>query len=193
MNKLKLTFGILSLVIAFGLVFANLALPPESLWFDLGYGNMPWAPPIIFAIVGIVLVVISWEGNKKTGQEEKPTKVVNPAKASLNKRIETTFWGLYLIMLAGWWLVPKETAPKGIWSIAVGLLLLSLNAVRYFNNIKLSGFTSLLGILSILGGIVELTGLADLNGAMLIIVLGVYLILKPWLDKQGFFGNAEED
>lgn len=32
----------------------------------------------------------------------------------------------------------------------------------------------------------------DLGGALLLIVLGAYLILKPWFDKQGLFGKAEE-
>ena len=193
MNKIKLILGILCLVAAFGLVLANLALPPENIWFDLGYGNMPWAPPIIFALIGIVLLATSWRGDIKTAAEVKPVKTIDPEKAALNNRIETTFWGLYLIMLAGWWLVPKETAPKGLWSIAVGLLLLSLNAARYWSKLKMSGFTTVLGILSLLGGIVELIGLVDLDGAVLLLVLGAYLILKPWFEKQGFFGKAEED
>jgi hypothetical protein len=35
-------------------------------------------------------------------------------------------------------------------------------------------------------------GWADLNGAFLLIILGVYLVLKPWFEKNRLFGKAEE-
>jgi hypothetical protein len=125
-------------------------------------------------------------------QTSKPTPVVNPEKATLNKRLETAFWGLFLIMLGGWAFIPKGNVPNGLWSIGVGLLLLGLNAVRYFNQIRMSGFTTVLGILSLVGGISEMFFKADLDGAILLIVLGAYLIVKPWFDKQGLFGKAEQ-
>jgi hypothetical protein len=125
-------------------------------------------------------------------EESKVKAGIDPQKATLNKSLETAFWGLFLIMLGGWALVPNETIPKGAWSIGVGLIMLGLNAARYFNKIRMSGFTTFLGILSLLGGIGELIGLADLGGAFLLIILGAYLILKPWFDKQGLFGKAEQ-
>jgi hypothetical protein len=118
-------------------------------------------------------------------------KVVDPEKAALNKRLESVFWGLFLIMLGGWALIPDATIPKGAWSIGVGLLLLGLNAVRYLNQIRMSGFTTVLGILSLLGGISDMLGWADLNGAVLLIILGAYLILKPWFEERRLFGKAE--
>jgi hypothetical protein len=124
-------------------------------------------------------------------QASKPMTVKDPEKAALNKRLETMFWGLFLIMLGGWAFIPEETVSKGLWSVGVGLLFLGLNATRYFNGLRMSGFTTFLGILSVLGGIGEMMGL-DLGGALLLIILGAYLILKPWFDKQGLFGKAEE-
>ncbi len=192
MNKLKLTFGILSLVAAAGLVVANLALPPESLWFDIGYGNMPWVPPVVFAVTGLVLLVTAGTGKRSETTVPQPEAVQDPGKAALNQRLETTFLGLFIIMLGGWWLIPGTIAPKGLWSIAVGLLFLGLNAARYFSKIKMSGFTTFLGGLSLAGGIVELAGWAHLDGALLLLILGAYLILKPLWEKQGLFGRAEE-
>lgn len=125
-------------------------------------------------------------------QTSKPVPVKDPEKAALNKRLETMFWGLFLVMLGGWAFIPDETVPKGLWSIGVGLLFLGLNAARYFNGLRMSGFTTFLGILSLLGGIGELMGL-DLGGGLLLIILGAYLILKPWFDKQRLFGKAEEN
>ena len=116
---------------------------------------------------------------------------VDPEKAALNKRLETVFWGLFLIMLGGWGLIPDALIPKGAWSIGVGFLLLGLNAARYLNQIRMSGFTTVLGILALLGGIGDMMGWADLNGAMLLIILGAYLILKPWFEERRLFGRAE--
>lgn len=121
-----------------------------------------------------------------------PVTMKDPEKTALNKRLETAFWGLFLIMLGGQWLLPKSTLPNGLWSIGVGLLLLGLNAARYFNNLRMSGFTTLLGILALVGGLGELVFKIDLGGALLLIVLGSYLILKPWFEKRKLFGKAEE-
>lgn len=117
---------------------------------------------------------------------------IDPEKAALNKRLETAFWGLFLIILGGWALVPGETIPKGAWSIGVGLLMLGLNLTRYLNGIRMSGFTTVLGILALVGGIAEFLGWKSLDGAFILIILGAYLILKPWFEKQKLFGKAEE-
>ena len=118
---------------------------------------------------------------------------VDPEKAALNKRLETAFWGLFLIMLGGWALIPAATIPKGAWSIGVGLIMLGLNIARYLSHIRMSGFTTVLGILAVVGGIAEYLGWDSLNGALILIILGAYLILKPWFDKQRLFGKAEEE
>jgi hypothetical protein len=124
--------------------------------------------------------------------ETKVEPTIDREKVALNKRLETVFWGLFLIMLGGWGLIPENIIPKGSWSIGVGFLLLGLNLVRYLNGIRMSGFTTILGILALLGGIGDMLGWADLNGAVLLIILGAYLIIKPWVEKQGLFGKAEE-
>ena len=125
-------------------------------------------------------------------QTSKPAPVIDPEKVTLNKRLETAFWGLFLIMLGGQWLLPKDTLPNGLSSIGIGLILLGLNAARYFNKIRMSGFTTFLGILALVGGLAQMVFKFDLDGAILLIVLGAYLILKPWFDQRQLFGKAEE-
>lgn len=194
MKKLNLFLGILSLFAALGLVYANLTLPPESLWFDLGYGNMPWVPPVVFAVIGVILLATSNKGESRMSEQTpKPTPVKDPEKAALNKRLETAFWGLFLIMLGGQWLLRDTNIPNGTWDVGVGLILLGLNAARYFNGLRMSGFTTFLGILSLVGGLAQMIFKFDLGGALLLIVLGAYLILKPWFDERKLFGKAEEN
>lgn len=126
-------------------------------------------------------------------QTPKPTPVKDPEKAALNKRLETAFWGLFLIMLGGQWLLRDTNIPNGTWDVGVGLILLGLNAARYFNGLRMSGFTTFLGILSLVGGLAQMIFKFDLGGALLLIVLGAYLILKPWFDERKLFGKAEEN
>ena len=124
--------------------------------------------------------------------EQKVSQAVpDPEKVALNKRLETFGWGFFLILLGGFMFIPDTTISKGVWSIAIGLIFLGLNAARYFNGIRMSGFTTFLGILSLIGGIVQLLGWKSLDGAFFLIVLGAYLILKPWFDSHQLFGKAE--
>lgn len=191
MNKSNLIWGIICLLIAAGLTIVNLALPPEKLMFQIGDTNMPWVPPVVLAIIGIILLATANQPKEKK-EEPKEATNVDPEKAALNKRLEGMAWGAFLVMLGGFMFVPEEIIKGGWWSIGVGLIFLGLNVARYFNGLRMSGFTTFLGIISVIGGVLGLVGL-DVNGAVLLIVLGGYLILKPYFDKRQLFGKAEQD
>ena len=125
--------------------------------------------------------------------EKKEEEIIlEPERSALIKRLETAAWGAFLIMLGGFMFVPEEIIRGGWWSIGVGLIFLGLNAARYFSDLRMSGFTTFLGIISVIGGVSDLVGVEGVNGAVLIIVLGAYLLLKPWFDKQQVFGKAEQ-
>ncbi len=194
MNKTRLIWGIVCLAIAVGLAVLNLVLPPDSLMFQIGNINMPWVPVVVFAIIGAVLVGTAGIGKptEAVAAPAEPAAVQDSEKAALNKRLESIAWGLFLIMLGGFALVPDSITPKGTWALGVGLIMLGLNAARYFLKIRMSGFTTVLGILSVVGGISELAGWTSFEGAWLLIILGAYLIVKPWFEKQRLFGKAEE-
>jgi drug/metabolite transporter (DMT)-like permease len=125
-------------------------------------------------------------------QNTQAAPVQNPEKAAQNKRLESIGWGLFLIMLGGFALVPNATIPKGLWSIGVGVIMLGLNVTRYVYKIRMSGFTTVLGIIAIISGVLELMGMNELGGAIFLIILGVYLLVKPWFDKRQLFGKAED-
>ena len=125
-----------------------------------------------------------------TDQPGSPNPV-HPENAALNKQLETTAWGLFLVML-GVTLFFKDLLPDGLTSIGVGLIMLGLNTARYFNKIRMSGFTTVLGVLSVIGGVVQLLGVKNLEGAFLLIILGAFLLLKPWFDQHKLFGKAEQ-
>ena len=137
MNKTRLIWGIICLLIAVGLAVANLRLPPENLMFTVGNQNMPWVPVVIVGIVGIVLLATAWTGQEEV--KEKPKIVEDPERAALNKRLETIAWGAFLILLGGFMFVPEEIIKGGWWSIGVGLIMLGLNAARYVNGLRMSG------------------------------------------------------
>ena len=127
---------------------------------------------------------------RKDDEEKQPA--IDEEKAKLNKRLETISWGCFLVMLGGFIFVPDMTVDKGVWPIGVGVIMLGLNIARYFNRIRMSGFTTVLGILALCSGIAQLAGVDTFGGTILLIILGAYLIFKPWFDKRKLFGKAEE-
>ena len=192
MDKGKLIGGIICLALAALLGVLNLTLSADSMMFTVGDANMPWVPPVVLGTAGIVLLATAGRGGREASQKAEREIVVDPEKAALNKRLETIGWGCFLIMLGGFMFIPDTVVAKGFWSIGVGLILLGLNAARYFYGLKMSGFTTFLGIISLLDGVLQLLGLYDLEGAVLLIVLGAYLLVKPWFEKRQLFGKAEE-
>lgn len=73
--------------------------------------------------------------------------------ATLNKRLEAIGWGLFLIMIGGLMLVPEQYVPEGLWLVGAGLIMLGLNAARYFYHLPLSWFTIVLGLIALASGI----------------------------------------
>jgi len=191
MKKGQLVWGIICLALAGLLMLANLKLPEEDVVFMVGNTNLPYIPPVVLGVVGIVLLVTAFKHSAK-GPEIVKHETVDQKKADLNKRLETIGWGCFLLMLGGFLFVPHLIVAGGVWSIGVGVIMLGLNIARYFTGIKLSGFTTFLGVLSVLVGIAQLAGVQALGGAALFIILGAYLVLKPWFDRRKIFGKAEQ-
>jgi hypothetical protein len=193
MNKGRFVGGIICLALAALLGVLNLTLPADKLMFAMGDENMPWVPVAALGVVGLVLLVTAGFGGQRAGTPvPKKEIIIDEEKAALNKRLETIGWGCFLIMLGGFMLVPNTVIAKGFWSIGVGIIMLGLNAARYFNNIRMSGFTTFLGVISLIGGVLQLMGLEVIEGAFLLIILGAFLLVKPWFDKRQLFGKAEQ-
>jgi hypothetical protein len=192
MKKSNLIWGVICLAIAGLLSIANLSLPPENLMFQVGTVNMPWVPPVVLAIVGIVLLATAGRSAAPEEGQAEDEVVIDPERTVLNKRLETAAWGAFLILLGGFMFVPDEIIRGGWWSIGIGAIMLGLNAARYFNGLRMSGFTTFLGVLSLIGGVLEVIGLYDLDGAILLIILGAYLLVKPYFDRRQLFGKAEQ-
>ncbi len=190
MNKGRFIGGLICVTITVLLGALNIVLPENNMMFMVDGENMPLAPVIALGVIGIVLLATAWRRGADSEKKEDEI-VIDPEKDALNKRLETIAWGLFLVMLGGFFLVPVELVSKGIWSIGVGLIMLGLNAARYFSGLRMSGFTTVLGILSLVSGFAELFGVNTFEGALLLVILGAYLILKPWFDKRLLFGKAE--
>jgi len=191
MSKSRLIWGIICLALAVLLAVLTFVLPAGTITFMVDDTNMPWVPPVVLGILGIVLLATAVKREPETAQAAQP-RIVDEEKVALNKRLETIGWGCFLIMLGGFMFVPHTVVAKGFWSIGVGVIMLGLNVARYFYKIKMSGFTTFLGVISLISGVMQLFGLHTLEGAILLIVLGAYLIVKPWFDKRQLFGKAEE-
>lgn len=190
MNRTLLTWGIICLALAGLIAVLSFVLPPNYVTFIIGGQSMLWIPLVFLCVAGCILLV---NAGVRVAAEAKPQETgTNPEKVALNKRLESAGWGLFLIMVGGFMFVPQSQVPQGLWSIGIGVIMLGLNAARFYYGIRMSGFTTFLGIVSLLGGVAELLRLTSLQGALLLIILGAALVLKPWFDKRQLFGNAEQ-
>jgi hypothetical protein len=102
-------------------------------------------------------------------------------KHALDKRLESLGWGLFLVMVGGLWLMPEETLPEGTWLVGTGIIILGLAAVRYFNDIQVSGFWTALGVIALGIGIGDVLGLDIPVVPILLIIIGASILLKPLL------------
>jgi len=119
-----------------------------------------------------------------SAQDNPPKNVQETEEQVLNKHLERIGWALFLIMIAGIALVPDERIPKGTWPIGVGLIMLGLNAARYLNGIKMSGFTIVLGILALGSGLGDFLGVDLPLFPILLILIGANIILRPLFEKE---------
>jgi hypothetical protein len=187
MNKGRLIGGVISLAAALLIAVLFVALPEGRVTFTIDDINMPFVPVMALGILGVWLLIRARPSEEeemaKTTLDRQQEDVEPSEKAILNKRLETIGWGLFLIMLGGFAFVPHAL---------VGVIMLGLNITRYFYGIKMSGFTTFLGVISLFSGITQLLGMHNLDAPILLIVIGAYLIVKPWFDERQLFGKAEE-
>jgi hypothetical protein len=105
-------------------------------------------------------------------------------KLALSKRLEDFGWAVLLIVIGTIWLMPERLMPKGSWLIAAGIIMLGLNAIRYFNRIKMVSFSLVAGVLALLAGFGDYFGLTLPLFAIALIVIGLVMLIKPFLVKN---------
>ena len=107
---------------------------------------------------------------------------------TLNRNYEAISWGALFI----WWGITEmvKNLPNGSGAVGIGLILLGLNAARYFNAIPISGFTTILGILALVWGGLEMVGAAlslpfELPVfAILLVVLGMLMLAHEIIGRR---------
>lgn len=178
--------GTICLSLAVFLAILSAVLPEDQLAFYIDGRNMPMVPVLILGIIGIGLLVTAGRPKSPSSEGGETVKetVLDPEKEALNKRLEGMGWGLFLIMLGGFSLVPHEQLPKGWWSIGVGVIMLGLNGLRVVYRIPPSGFTVFLGSIALASGIADLFGIDLPLLPILLILLGANALIKPWLEKR---------
>jgi hypothetical protein len=105
-------------------------------------------------------------------------------KVALGKRLEDFGWAVLLIAIGTIWLVPDKLIPQGSWLVAVGVILLGLNAIRSFNGIRMRGFSLAVGIVALFIGLGGFFGLKLPLFPIALIVIGVGMLLKPMFEKE---------
>ncbi len=106
--------------------------------------------------------------------------------ASKNRSLDKLAWGALFI----WWgitlLVPM---PAGVGLIVVGLILIGVNALRYFQGMRINGFSAGIGILALVWGGLEMAGAV----LRLPFELPIFAILLIVLGLMVLFGSPRDE
>ena len=105
-------------------------------------------------------------------------------RVALERRFEDLGWGVLLVTIGTIWLVPENHVPHGTWLMAAGIILLGLNAARFFSGIRMSGFSIVVGMLALLAGLGQFFGVGVPLFPIALIVIGTWSLLKPLLEKH---------
>ena len=102
----------------------------------------------------------------------------------MSKRLEDFGWAVLLIGIGTIWLVLDKMIPQGSWLIAVGVILLGLNAIRSFNGLRMRVFSLVVGIVALIIGVGGFLGVKLPLFPIALIVIGVGMLLKPLFEKD---------
>jgi hypothetical protein len=160
------------------------AVTNPNLLVDKNESNGCLAKSLVIGLHSMINCTCSTEEGCLMAEEHEIEDLKEAERRALNKRLENIAWALFLIMLGGLLLIPDERVPSGLWPIGVGLLFLGLNAARYLNGLRMSGFTIFLGIVALLSGIGDMSGIDLPLLPILLILLGVYFLLRPVLERN---------
>jgi hypothetical protein len=110
-------------------------------------------------------------------------------KAALGQKLEDIGWAVLLITVGTIWLIPEKQVPQGSWLIAAGTIMLGLNAIRYFNGIRMSGFSVVAGILAVFAGTGAFFHVNVPLLAIALIAIGICMLFKPVGDDSASAAN----
>jgi hypothetical protein len=116
--------------------------------------------------------------------EETHVATTPDAQGAVRRRLDDVAWALFLILIGAIWLLPAGTVPEGTWLVGAGLILLGVNAVRSLRGVKMNGFTLVLGLMALVAGLGHLVGVKVPVFAILFILVGASIILRPLVAKQ---------
>lgn len=111
---------------------------------------------------------------------QRSTLHESTADHSTAKKIDTTTWGLLLLMTGILLLLPSHSVPEGAWLILAGIILLGASAVRYVTRLRVSAFIVALGLLAIAAGASAIAGLDLPLFAVFLVLLGASIMLRSW-------------
>jgi hypothetical protein len=100
-------------------------------------------------------------------------------KLALDGRLAGLFWALLFILTGTLLMFPDERIPHGSWLVGIGLILLTLNAVRLATGIPVRVLPTLLGALALAAGLGAYAGVTLPLFALTLVAIGASIVLEP--------------
>lgn len=113
-----------------------------------------------------------------TDAEHPTTTSADERTVSLDRRLAVLFWPLLLILIGTLWLFPQQQLPRGTWLLGIGVILLSLNGVRFLNSIPVRMGPTWLGFVALAAGLAEYAGVQLPLLSLTFIAIGSSIIFE---------------
>jgi hypothetical protein len=114
--------------------------------------------------------------------------MLSKEQRTLNRRIESASWALFLIFVGLMLLIDEARVPKGAWMIGIGGILLALNVMRVIQTLPLSSFSTGVGVFLVILGTADYASYSLDKGPLVLLLVGIFLrgrVLKGDTRKEG--------
>ena len=102
----------------------------------------------------------------------------------INTQLEELGLAVFLTLLGVLWMLPEGYLTSTNWLVGAGIILLSINLVRYYIGIKMSGFTVFLGFVALSAVAVSACGVRLPMTPAFLIVLGLSLLIRRYSNNR---------
>lgn len=102
----------------------------------------------------------------------------------IHDRFVTIGWALFLILIGGIWLIPKDVVPEGAFFLGVGAILLGLSLAKQLMGLKTDVTAIFLGIIALAIGLRNLLILKVAVIPIILIVLGSFILFTALFRKK---------
>lgn len=107
---------------------------------------------------------------------------IKPERPAFTRRLDEFGWALFLLALGMSLLLPDNPTPD-LWILAAGVIVLGIEAVRFFAGYRLRLAAIVIGMVALAAGLQSVLGLTLALFPLALVAAGIAILLKPMFER----------